>query len=563
MATAQVGEVVGRHLPTINIMDDTLLQDFTLPEHKSAMDRIVFLPYTFKELKEVELVEYSAMCAFGITPYITVLQRHLVPRDLFYWGLFSCDASDERLIIIGLNGSATVVGWQELERAFGAKHSEDDEFRAKKIMQKQLLPYNLSDFLPVFIEKNSNKELVSGKEYEENTYYSEAAPYGPTYYLLTVIAELFWCNSKGPRYLTPMVYAYLRALHGNPYNWAKALLHGLKTEILSVQKESRNLDSRRSIQVGWAPVLVHLLYTFRERLFPNSPLASIDHWAQWRLTTAPGDLSFSSLSAKFKEPIADIDNIRELCKFEELEDIDEPEATEGPAQGKKAAARTKSPQVSERMCMHAVNEKSVNGQSPPAKRIKTMITPRKSSAPLSVTTARSAEPGSRPPMRGSVAPSVSAPMAMASSSSDPDRYGTIESVEDFSAAVSAEIQQLLSVKVTRLCSKFALQESLLQEKYDALGKEHSVNVKELQTTNETLTKQVKELKENSTSKLKELKADNERLAVKVTALNCAKEAHGVKIQDLQRHVDMLNNKYTASANLLKEKDAALKAALAA
>ncbi|KAL3686458.1 hypothetical protein R1sor_009032 [Riccia sorocarpa] len=136
MATGQVGEVVGRHLTTINIMDDTLLQDFTLPEHKSAMDRIVFLPYIFKELKEVELVEFSAMCAFGITPYITVLQRNLVPRDLFYWGLFSCDASDERLIITGLNGSATVVGWQELERAFGAKHSEDDEFRATKIMQK-------------------------------------------------------------------------------------------------------------------------------------------------------------------------------------------------------------------------------------------------------------------------------------------------------------------------------------------------------------------------------------------------------------------------------------------
>ncbi|KAL3686669.1 hypothetical protein R1sor_009243 [Riccia sorocarpa] len=277
MATGQVGEVVGRHLPTINIMDDTLLQDFTLPEHKSAMDRIVFLPYTFKELKEVELVEFSAMCAFGITPFITVLQRNLVPRDLFYWGLFSCDASDERLIVTGLNGSATVVGWQELERAFGAKHSEDDEFKATKIMQKQLLPYNPNDFLPVFTEKNSNKELVSGKDYEENAYYRETALYGPTYYLMIVIAELFWCNSKGTRYLTPMIYAYLRALHGNPYNWAKTLLHGLKTEILSVQKESRNLDSRRSIQVGWAPVLVHLLYTFRERLFPNSPLASIDH----------------------------------------------------------------------------------------------------------------------------------------------------------------------------------------------------------------------------------------------------------------------------------------------
>ncbi|KAL3675771.1 hypothetical protein R1sor_025719 [Riccia sorocarpa] len=158
MATGQVGEVVGRHLPTINIMDDTLLKDFTLPEHKSAMDRIVFLPYTFKELKEVELVEFFAICAFGITSYITVLQRQLVPWDLFYWGLFNCDTSDERLIITGLNGSATVVGWLELDMAFGAKHNEDDEFRATKIMQKQLLPYNPNDFLPVFTEKNTNKE---------------------------------------------------------------------------------------------------------------------------------------------------------------------------------------------------------------------------------------------------------------------------------------------------------------------------------------------------------------------------------------------------------------------
>ncbi|KAL3700808.1 hypothetical protein R1sor_018830 [Riccia sorocarpa] len=340
MATGQVGDAVGRHLPTINIMDDTLLTDYTLPEHKSAMDQIVFLPYTFKELKEVNLVEFSAMCAFGIAPYITLLQRNVVPRDLFYWGLFNCDASDERLIITGLNGSATVVGWQELERAFGANHSEDDEFRATKIMQKQLLPYNPNDFLLVFTEKNSNKELVSGKDYEENA-------------------------------------------------------AGLK----------------------------------------------------------------------------------------------------------------------------ATNE-------------------------------------------GSVAPSVSAPMATVSSSSNPDTYGSIESVEQFCAVVFAEIQDLLTVKVTDFCAKFAFQEFLLQEKYDALGKEHAVQLGELQAKNQTLTKQVKDLQE-SNSRVTELKADNERLAVKVTALNYAKEAHGAKIHDLEKHVTNLNNKYNAAANLLKEKDAALKAALAA
>ncbi|KAL3701815.1 hypothetical protein R1sor_019837 [Riccia sorocarpa] len=129
-------------------------------------------------------------------------------------------------------------------------------------------------------------------------------------------------------------------------------------------------------------------------------------------------------------------------------------------------------------------------------------------------------------MRGSVTPSVSAPMATASSSSNPDTYGSIES-----------------------------------EKYDALGKEHAVQLRELQAKNQTLTKQVKDLQE-SNSTVTELKADNERFAVKVTALNCAKEAHGAKIQDLEKHVTNLNNKYNTAANLLKEKDAALKAALA-
>ncbi|KAL3686457.1 hypothetical protein R1sor_009031 [Riccia sorocarpa] len=253
------------------------------------------------------------------------------------------------------------------------------------------------------------------------------------------------------------------------------------------------------------------------------------------------DLTFSSLSAKFKDPIADIDKIRELCKFEELEDV--PDATEAPAQGKKAAARTKSPQV--------------NGQSPPAKRPKTITTIRKSPAPRSVTAARAAEPGSRPTMRGLVAPSVSAPMATASSSSNPDTYGSIESVEQFCAVVSAEIQELLTVKVTDFCSKFAFQESLLQEKYDALGKEHAVQLGELQAKNQTLTKQVKDL-QASNSRIPELKADNKRLAVKVTALNCAKESHGAKIHDLQKHVELLNNKCNASANLFKEKDATLK-----
>ncbi|KAL3681244.1 hypothetical protein R1sor_024200 [Riccia sorocarpa] len=121
-----------------------------------------------------------------------------------------------------------MIGWLEIMMAFGGDHSDDDEFRGNKIMYKQILPYRPSDFLPETIEKNLNKELVSGKDYEEVLYYREAAPYRPTYYLMTLIAEVFWSHSRSNRFLMPIVYAYVRALHGHPYNWAKAILKSLK-----------------------------------------------------------------------------------------------------------------------------------------------------------------------------------------------------------------------------------------------------------------------------------------------------------------------------------------------
>ncbi|KAL3690435.1 hypothetical protein R1sor_016744 [Riccia sorocarpa] len=855
--------IVGKRLPSIRLMEAQFSSSFSAPQE--FLQKIAqFVPYSFKELADVDLVEYSALCAFNLIKYVTGIQRLCVPEDVFWYAFWNTDADGDRLLIKGCSGSTCVVGWHEIAVAFGANHTDAEEFRAIKINNKNFSQYRAGEYLAETVETNAQRKLVNGQPYEEISYYKEAAPYGPTYFLMNVISGIILVQRKKhplhysdglrlhevaswiPDELgkgTPLATAdswvawvHLskegdidsRGLHskipdpiedikcirescklsdsipiaepvtGEPVGALttctpskmpirkrsreiqdtgdvpvpddidpepsksssespprtvrtrltkkcknvvaspadpgpsagpddgpdddvievgrsadpifrdfgknlgialgkiaskkleaaflpllvnakasdafkqqladvsvkkqeaerarsdlndqvtalKAELASKSNQVTALKAELATRDQKAGIQlqreldqakkraadaqtliskleadlklarakettrdsdrdkmkaevkslneqlealkgttavkqakieqemsvlqeqlqkekmaaaqfkeafqsemkrartldeqvlnlnglmetqkftldraekalagVGWAPVLVHLLHTFRERLFPNSPLASIDHWAQWRLTTQAGDLTFSSLSAKFKESIADIDKISELCKYEELED--EPEATEAPAQGKKAAARTKSPQ---------------------------------------------GKPGSRPPMRGSVAPSVSAPMATVSSSSDPDTYGSIESVEDFCAVISAEIQELLSVKVTSFYSKFAFQGSLLQEKYDALGKEHSVKVGELQATNETLTKQVKDLKENSTSKLKELKANNERLVVKVTGLNCAKEAHGVKIHDLEKHVDILNNKYNASANLLKEKDAALKAALAA
>ncbi|KAL3685964.1 hypothetical protein R1sor_003986 [Riccia sorocarpa] len=105
------------------------------------------------------------MRQFGILQYIASLQRHCVPSDVFFLGIFNTDASDKRLLITGADG------------------------------RSNLLPYKPSAFMPETIEKNLNKGLVSGKDYEEVLYYREAAPYGPTYYLMTLIAEVFWSHS--------------------------------------------------------------------------------------------------------------------------------------------------------------------------------------------------------------------------------------------------------------------------------------------------------------------------------------------------------------------------------
>ncbi|KAL2653592.1 hypothetical protein R1flu_021720 [Riccia fluitans] len=99
-------------------------------------------------------------------------------------------------------------------------------------MHTMLDKYNPRSYLPALVKTNLNKKLVSGQQYEEILYYKDAAPYGPTYHLMTIVAGLFWSAGRSNKFLTPMILAYLRDLHGHSYNWAKAILHGLRTKIL-------------------------------------------------------------------------------------------------------------------------------------------------------------------------------------------------------------------------------------------------------------------------------------------------------------------------------------------
>ncbi|KAL2607506.1 hypothetical protein R1flu_026079 [Riccia fluitans] len=107
-------------------------------------------------------------------------------------------------------------------------------------MHMTLDKYNPRAYLPASVEHNPNKKLVSGQPYEEVLYYKDAAPYGPTYCLMTTVAELFWSAGRSNRFLTPMILAYLRGLHGHGYNWAKAILHGLWNKIHFLQSRARS-----------------------------------------------------------------------------------------------------------------------------------------------------------------------------------------------------------------------------------------------------------------------------------------------------------------------------------
>ncbi|KAL2624195.1 hypothetical protein R1flu_008440 [Riccia fluitans] len=69
-----------------------------------------------------------------------------------------------------------------------------------------------------------------------------------------------------------MILAYLRGLRSRSYNWAKAILHGLRTEILFLRSRACNNEDGKTIPVVWTPCFVHILFGLRCTLFVGTPL---------------------------------------------------------------------------------------------------------------------------------------------------------------------------------------------------------------------------------------------------------------------------------------------------
>ncbi|KAL2630888.1 hypothetical protein R1flu_015574 [Riccia fluitans] len=155
-------EAVGQRLPTIRLMDEELYTASTTEQIQKFRSRIQFVPYSFKEMKDLDL------------------------------GLQNTDAEGDRLLVKDARGGTNVIGWNEIAVIFGAKHNDSEDFRSIKVMHTTLDKYNLLAYLPASVEHNPNKKLVSGQPYEEVLYYKDAALYGSTYCLVTTMAELFW-----------------------------------------------------------------------------------------------------------------------------------------------------------------------------------------------------------------------------------------------------------------------------------------------------------------------------------------------------------------------------------
>ncbi|KAL3693796.1 hypothetical protein R1sor_007447 [Riccia sorocarpa] len=123
--------------------------------------------------------------------YVTGIQRLCVQEDVFWYAFWNTDADGDRLLI-----KECIIGWHEVSVAFGANQNDTEEFRAMKINNKNFSQYRPGEFLPETVETNAARKLVNGQPYEETSYYKEAAPYGATYYLMNIVAELFWCNGR-------------------------------------------------------------------------------------------------------------------------------------------------------------------------------------------------------------------------------------------------------------------------------------------------------------------------------------------------------------------------------
>ncbi|KAL3702193.1 hypothetical protein R1sor_020215 [Riccia sorocarpa] len=94
-----------------------------------------FVPYSFKELADVDRVEYYTLCAFNLIKYVIGIQQLCVPDDVFWYAFWNMDADGDRLLIKGSSGSTCVMGWHEIAVAFGANHTDVEEFGPSKHLE--------------------------------------------------------------------------------------------------------------------------------------------------------------------------------------------------------------------------------------------------------------------------------------------------------------------------------------------------------------------------------------------------------------------------------------------
>ncbi|KAL2631577.1 hypothetical protein R1flu_016263 [Riccia fluitans] len=91
-------------------MDEELYKANIMEQIRRFCSQIQFVPYSFKELKDLDHVKISAMYYLNMLKYITSLQRHCVPKDIFLWGITNTDAEDDCLLVKDTRGGTNVIG---------------------------------------------------------------------------------------------------------------------------------------------------------------------------------------------------------------------------------------------------------------------------------------------------------------------------------------------------------------------------------------------------------------------------------------------------------------------
>ncbi|KAL2651959.1 hypothetical protein R1flu_020087 [Riccia fluitans] len=109
-------------------MDEVLYTANTTEKIRRFRSRIQFVPYSLKELKDLDHVKISAMYCLNMLKYVTSLQRHCVLEDIFIWDITNTDVEGDRLLVKDTRGGMNVIGWNEIVVVFGAKHNKKEDF---------------------------------------------------------------------------------------------------------------------------------------------------------------------------------------------------------------------------------------------------------------------------------------------------------------------------------------------------------------------------------------------------------------------------------------------------